>query len=718
MLRLSFALVLSAGALAAQQQLDFLQGLSDHQEVDRMLPDAFNARAFALLDERDAEIARLRTARDVERRGRRVRETILEMIGGLPERTPLNARVVATLERPGFVIEKILFESRPGFVVAANLYRPAEGDGPFPAVLYPLGHEPGGKAYPLWQQMLGALAQKGYVALTWDPLGQGERVQFWDADLGRSKIGSSTTEHTILGIQAMLLGENVAQYTIWDGIRALDYLLSRPEVDSERVAVTGNSGGGTHTAYLAALDQRLAVAAPSCYITSWRRLLATIGPQDAEQCFLPLLAHRLDHPDFALAFAPKPFHILSGIRDFFSIQGARSSYAELREVFARIDQQQKIAMTEADDRHGYTKPRRMAAYAWFARWLKGEEDDGVEPDVPLLTEEELWASAKGQVSVAPGSKGVWDFLQARLEAILADGRGLPLVRSRDDLAGYREAVAKRVRDETAYRSPPGPPRTTAFGRIERNGYSIEKLSYETDESIYVPTLLYVPGEGSGPRPASVVVHEGGKSAAEATAVELVGRGRIVVAIDARGWGETGYRDTRTGSAFQTWFGPYDTAMTAFLIGDTLVGLRARDIAYALELLRARADVDPEKVAGLGVGRGTVPLLHAAVLSSGFVSLRLERPLISYEAVVRRRAHRQILESVVPGALESYDLPQLAAALAPAPLVLIDPLSPTGEPASVLEAKAAYQHAAKAYERAGDAAAFGIEHAAPPRPVGQ
>jgi cephalosporin-C deacetylase-like acetyl esterase len=713
MRRLPPLLFLAAVALPAQDQLDFLQGLSDYRQIERMLPDALNARAYELLDERDAEVARLRSAEDVAARGRRVREAILDMIGGLPsERTPLNAKIVATLEQPGFVIEKILFESRPGFVVAANLYRPASGDGPFPAVLYPLGHEPGGKAYPVWQQMLGALAQKGYVALTWDPLGQGERVQLWDGDFGRSKIGSSTVEHTLIGAQAMLVGENVAQYTIWDGIRAMDYLVSRPEVDASRVAVTGNSGGGTHTAYLAALDDRLAVAAPSCYITSWRRLLATIGPQDGEQCLLPLLAHRIDHPDYALAFAPKPFHILSAIRDFFSIQGARSSYAELRDVYGRIDQEQKIAMTEGDDGHGYSKPRRMAAYRWFARWLRNDVDDGTEPEVPILTEQELWASDKGQVSVSPGSKSVWDFLIARLNSILADGRGLPLIRTADDLPGYRQQIAARVTEKTAYRAPSGPPQISPLGSIERGGYVIEKLTYASDAGVFVPALLYLPDGGRGRKPATLLVHERGKTAEADRGAELAGQGRIVLAIDARGWGETGYRGIRTGSAFETWFGPYDTVMTAFLIGDTLVGLRARDIVLGLELLRAREDVDSGQIDAVGVGRGTVPLLHAAALSSDFAALRLERPLISYEAVLRQRVHQRILESVVPGALESYDLPQIAAAFAPKPLTIVDPLTPTGEVAAKLEAEAAYLAAQKAYERAGSANAFQLVHAAP------
>ena len=154
-----------------------------------------------------------------------------------------------------------------------------------PRFFIPWATNSGGKSNPTWQQMLATLARRGYVALTWDPIGQGERVQIYDDDLHGSKLRGSTTEHTIQGTQCLLTGEHVARYTIWDGIRALDYLISRKEVDPARIAVTGNSGGGTHSAYLAALDDRIKIAAPSCYITSWQWMMKTLGPQDAEQVF-------------------------------------------------------------------------------------------------------------------------------------------------------------------------------------------------------------------------------------------------------------------------------------------------------------------------------------------------------------------------------------------------------------------------------------------------
>src|SRR5579863_687908 len=281
------ALAAAVVPVTAQEsnELNFLSGLDEFEHINEMLPVHLKRHAMELLEKREKEVASLASLDDLARRKAYLREVMLRDLGGFPERTPLNARVTGVLDRGDYKIEKIIFESQPRFYVTANLYVPETGRPPYPAILYPLGHELGAKSHDTWQQMLGSLAKKGYVALAWDPIGQGERIQIYDEDFEDSKVRASTTEHTVQGIQCLLIGDHIARYTIWDGIRALDYLLSRPEVDAKRVACTGNSGGGTHTTYLSALDDRIQVAAPSCYISSWRQMLHSLGPQDAEQVF-------------------------------------------------------------------------------------------------------------------------------------------------------------------------------------------------------------------------------------------------------------------------------------------------------------------------------------------------------------------------------------------------------------------------------------------------
>jgi hypothetical protein len=226
-------LLLLAASLHGQTaaDLDFYRTLNDGRDAEQMLPRYLMALAQEKFAERDR---RVRSTTDWAAYRKAFREQVISSLGGLPERTPLNARVTGVLERDGYRIEKVIFESQPKFYVTANLYVPRTGTAPYPAILFPLGHEAGAKAHDAWQRVLGNLARRGFVLLAWDPVGQGERIQLYDEDFRTSKLVASTTEHTMVGIQSILLGDSFARFTIWDGMRALDYLLSRPEVDARR----------------------------------------------------------------------------------------------------------------------------------------------------------------------------------------------------------------------------------------------------------------------------------------------------------------------------------------------------------------------------------------------------------------------------------------------------------------------------------------------------
>ncbi len=311
----------AASAAIGQDWVVFTRaGEGPHQQLTQRL----NEIGLRLLEERARRVAAITTRQEAERRQKEVREKILRLIGGLPEeRGPLNVRHTGTVERGDYRFEEIIYESLPGFHVTANVYVPAQGSGPFPAILMPVGHSPGGKESER-DTALG-LARKGFVVLKYDPIGQGERLQYYDPDLRASKVGGPTQEHSHANGHAFLIGDNVARYRIWDGMRGIDYLLTRKDVDPKRIGCTGCSGGGTLTAYIAALDERVQAAAPACYITSWEELLTKLGPQDAEQTFPRFLAEGLNIADYVELFAPKPYLIASTIEDFFPLEGARSA---------------------------------------------------------------------------------------------------------------------------------------------------------------------------------------------------------------------------------------------------------------------------------------------------------------------------------------------------------------------------------------------------------
>lgn len=680
------------------EDLDFLHGLSEYEQIRRMLPEYMEREAQSLIRERQRSL-NVSTPEALAHRRAYVRERILHAIGGLPDRTPLNARTVQTLQRDGYRIEKVIFESQPRFYVTANLYLPASGEGPFPAVLYPLGHELGGKSNPTWQQMLVTLARRGYVALTWDTLGQGERVQIYDNDFGGSKLRSSTTEHTIQGTQCLLTGDAIARYTIWDGVRALDYLLSRKEVDAARIAVTGNSGGGTHSAYLGALDDRIKIVAPSCYITSWHWMMKTLGPQDAEQVFPGWLADQLDYPDFIYAASPKPYLMLSAIRDFFPIDGARETFHEARQ-FANV------RMFEADDGHGYSQPRRMAAYDWLSRHFRDREDTAPEAPVTPEPAETLYCTATGQVATSLGGETLFSLNRARAER-LRQNRAQPADAA--SLGAWQSKMRGAAVTRTGFQPASGAVPNTGYGTLQRDGYRIEKLTYESEPGILIPALLFVPESGNARKPAVILADGQGKSATAKTAAELARSGAIVLSVDLRGMGETRIVQDVNDTDSYRYFGDYEDGMSAILMNRTLAGMRARDILRGLDLLAARDDVNPKRLSGIGRNGGAVPLLYAAVFDTRLQSIALEGMLVSYEAVVTARIHRLIFEQIVPGALADFDLPDLASAIAPRAVWISDAITPAGAPVTHDDLVKAYSSTVRAFQLAGAAGAVRLDY---------
>jgi cephalosporin-C deacetylase-like acetyl esterase len=678
-------------------QWDFLSTASIYPDVHNMLPAYLTAHAETLLAQRRQAVTNIASLKDLKSRQQNWRERMWSDLGGQPERTPLNARTVGVLDRGDYRIEKVIFESRPGFYVTANLYLPKQGKAPYPAILYPLGHEEGAKAHVAWQQTLVSLARRGFVCLTWDPIGQGERIQFYDEDWHDSKLQASTTEHTTLGLQSLLVGTHIAQYTIWDGLRALDYLLSRPEVDSKRVGCTGNSGGGTHTAYLSGLDDRIQVAAASCYITSWSRLLESIGPQDAEQVFPFWLKDGFDFPDFIYATGGKPFLVLSAIRDFFPIGGARASYDEVRQVYGKLGISEKITMFEADDGHGYTLPRREMAYRWLTRWLEGAENGQPESPVQLASAQDLQCTATGQVKTAfPGSKNVHSLNRERASR-LATGRKLS-----------PEQVRARALELTRYESPKAPLRVTSYGRIARPGLTVEKLTYESEPGIAIPSLLFLPtssvSQNSSPMPGIILLDARGKSASAEDAEVLARAGNVVLVPDLRGFGETQPASARRESRIAD-FGDYRSSMTALLVGKTMPGMRALDIIRGVDLLAGRREVDPARIKAIGRDSAAVPLLYAALFDRRIASLAVAGMLSSYDSVVSESFFRGLADQIVPSALTYFDLPDIIAAIAPRRVAIFNSVNPLGQPLPIESMQEQYARSSAAYQAAGAPVSF-------------
>ena len=535
------------------------------------------------------------------------------------------------------------------------------------------------------------------AALCYDPIGQGERFQLLDP-AGKPAI-RGTTEHTMAGIGALLIGRQLASYRIWDGFRALDYLASRPDVDPARLGCTGNSGGGTMTAYLMALDDRIKVAAPSCYITSLERLFETIGPQDAEQNITGQVAAGMEHADFVTMRAPKPTLLSVGTRDFFDIRGSWDTFRELKLIFGRLGFGERVDLFESDEEHGFTQPRRVSVARWMKRWLLKQDEAIDEPDFRIATNTELQCTRSGQVLTDFKGVSVFDLNRERERVLRRIRRASDEQLNREE---FRAAVKKRL---GLADWKPGPLPVKNVDSILKFYLSGKSFKLEVDPGIEVTFTDVGIGEQHANSPTLVLVGgnslPGGKRAAGVPEGLETGYGRtIVFDLPGQGAAATNGRSQETQSPFGR---DWREAFMAFSMNKPLLGQRAAELLNLLETLDAFRD--QKKAAGfhvVGLGLAGPAVLHAAILDDrGLIKkVMLQQSLVSWANVIESGMSRDQLANVVPGALEVYDLPELASRLSPLPLSIVDSADSEGKAITVSRAKEIYAACIKNYGAAG------------------
>lgn len=623
-----FALAAAAGAAEDTPQTRYLRWI--------------DGIAQKHLDQRASRIASVRTEADARQRQEFVRATILELIGGLPDYSgPLNARVTGRLDHGSYAVEKIVFESLPRIYVTANLYRPAQS-GRHPAVLLPLGHWEQGK--PAVQGIAANLALKGFVVLVYDPLGQGERLQSYDPRLNASLAGGSTSQHFMAGAQSLLAGESFARYRIWDARRALDYLVSRPEVDAERIGCTGCSGGGTLTTYIAALDPRIKVAVPSCYMNSFRVLFS--GPVgDSEQSLPNFLSAGLDQADYVELFAPKPWLITSTLGDFFTPEGARQVYEEARRFYRIWGAEDKIGWVVGPGGHGTPLEVREAMYAWMIRWLKDGKGDPREQSVETSPDFELLATDTGQVATSLKGRDIYEVIRENLQARRRDSTRAELVKFIRELAAPAgdTALAPRV-----------------VSREVEAGLITERIRFESEPGLELEASLLIPRFG-GRQPAVLVVETG--APASPLAVRLARRGNVVLALNPR--------DTPHPSSYPM-LGNWLAATRAWLAGRNLPGMRAHDIRRGLDLLAGRPEVDGARLSGAARGVAGIWLLLASAIDPRLRAIWIDQTPASLRSAFDNPLHRNLHEAVIPGFALRWDLADVVLAIAPRRVIWTDP----------------------------------------------
>ena len=604
--------------------------------------------------QREESISALKSPEEIRARRKLAQATMLRLIGGLPDqRTQLNSAVTAKFDRQDYSVENVVFESLPGFRVTANLYLPKGGRPPYPAILGVAGHSTNGKASATYQHAWIGFVKRGYAVLAYDPPGQGERLEY-PAEDGGSRVGIGVNEHLEAGLQCLLAGTSIARYFVWDGVRAFDYLASRPEIDVKRIAVAGNSGGGTQAAYLAAFEPRLAAAISSCYMTRWRELWSGPGPQDAEQIWPGFISEGLDFDDFALAFSPRPYLMTTAIRDYFPIAGARATFRVMTEIFERLNVPQNAGYFEYDDPHGWSKPRRQAAARWLDKHFKGVESDGAEPAIETEPEGRLLVFPQG----IAGGRTVRELNLARAEAMYAVRRASKI----SDAGELRAFVWRRLGIPSQL---PALRREETSSEQLRSGLMVKRGRFWAEGRRDVPFRSYAATGLSGARPAILSIGMGGDAEA------LARTGLVVVAIDPSGFGDEAARE---GPGYSQ---AYQLAARAWLTGRNLPGMAVEDALSVLRWMRGWTEIDGARIGVMGKGSSGVVALLAAALDPGVKSVATERMPVSYLGYCRATLHKDLASLVIPGVLEDFDLPDANSLLQGRETLLVDPVNGAG-----------------------------------------
>jgi cephalosporin-C deacetylase-like acetyl esterase len=660
-------------------------GVGDEEQIPRFRRDFWNDWPNSITKKmnqaaasRKAILARIQSKEQIVDRSATVRAQLWEILGSRPEETPLNVRTAGVLNRSGYCIEKLIFESMPGVYVTANLYLPTTGKPPYPGILAPLGHTDKGKAYRSYQYSFQNLARKGYAVLAYDPFGQGERMQYLLNKTNRSRYSS---EHLQAGRPMVLLGSAFARYRVWDGIRSLDYLLSRSEVDPQRIGCAGHSGGATMTMYLAALDPRIQVA-----VAVEGNYENMAGPNydppgaiaDAEQNIVGSLPLGLDRGDLLAAFAPKPLLMCYTVHDQGQTyspvyeEATKENYDELLRVYGILGARNKVELVAGHLPHQLDFFSRRAMYGWFNRWFEKMDAGVEEADFDASPDAALNCTITGQVLTSLGGRSIVQLNRDRAKELLPPS--LFSIQGADP-SSAREQVRAQLTKLLALPSQRTPLNAHTLSSDLGRKLRIDEIQFESEPDIRIEGWFVRPKEGAAVRPTVLYISDGlaDMAVAEPSSLdEIFNHDNAICAINMRGMGLSTPRPPKSGPRFYRGMQLEDRfAWANLVLGSPVIGQRVWDILRTLDYLKSRSDVDASQIRILGKGSAGLAALMATMLDERVRSILTSRTLATYNSVVDLEDYVLALDWFVPGILQHFDIPDITAAIYPRPVWMID-----------------------------------------------
>jgi len=543
----------------------------------------------------------------------------------------------------------VLFQSLPNFYVTGDLYRPNK-PGRYPAILFQSGHTQEGKPEP--QRAAANLALKGFVVLAPDPIGQGEREQSYDPQLLGALAGWSVPEHIQAGAQSLLIGEGAARFFIWDAKRGIDYLVSRPDVDSTRLGAAGCSGGGALTTFIGAMDPRLKAVVPACYPNSYQLLFAGPDP-DTEMAMPQFLSSGLDVADLVEVTAPTPWLIQATEGDYYTPAGARMVYDEARHWYGIYGAEDKIGFFVGPGPHGTPLVSREAVYKWMIRWLKDGQGDFHEQPVRLYNNFELLVTPTGHVNDLPGSRKVYQLILDDFHARMRQGTVAEL-----------QAELRRLKIPSDSASPD----STVLDESNTAEFRRQHIKFESEPGVEIEGNLYLPSSAAGRKPAVLMVLDSGPyfqaASTDSLASRIAKKGRVVLTLEPR--------DSPGENTNAPFVGNWITNSRADQIGLNLPAMRAHDILRGIDLLAARSDVDPDNIHAAARGVKGIWLLLAAGADQRIGKIWLDHTPYSLRAALHNTLNMDLFDAVIPGFALHWDLDDLTKAMGSRPVMWTDP----------------------------------------------
>jgi dienelactone hydrolase len=635
----------------------------------QVLDDLLRAEALALHSKDEPPATR----KAWEECRTKLRAAMIAAMGSFPEKVcALESKEMGVLKRDGYRIEKLLIQTRPEIWMTANAYVPEPAKDKVPAVLVVHGHWPWARRDPVVQARCLGLVKLGYFVLAVDAFGAGERY---------TKPGRGTYHGALYGSTLWPTGQTLLGMQVYDNRRAVDYLLTRPEVEGNRLGITGASGGGNQSMYAGALDDRFAAVVPVCSVGTYQAYL------HAACCVCEVLPGALrfaEEGDVLDLIAPRALLVINATKDAFqfSIGEAEKSIARARPVFKLFNAEIKLAHATFESPHGYNQAMRETMYGWMTRWLKNEGEGKPIPE-PKHTVEQ-----PEDLSCFSDQPRPQIFLL--LPQFAAREASRVLAKSFPHIPDHREeweAVAMHMRTllrKEILGSTPEPVQREASEGTPTEAAEATSLVLLSEQGMPLPFLMKKPKRENSP--VCVLLHLEGKAEAikHPLAASLTEKGWTVLAPDLRGTGET--RPTQGGIAGAP---DHHIAEHGLWVGRPVLGQWVVDVSRLVDWVHAQKGIDKDRVALVGVGQaGIIALCASGLLENRVGSTAVVDCLSSY-VTDQPYATGTYMGLLVPGILKVGDVPHLAALSAPRRLLVAGGVSPQGKKLTTKELKGLY-----------------------------